>query len=248
MVIWNPWHGCRKVSPGCAHCYVYRRDESVGKDASVIAKTGNYNLPLRRRRDGAYKVTPEDGRVWCCMTSDFFIDQADGWRQGCWDAMRERPELDFTIVTKRTGRIAQCLPPDWGEGWPNVTFCATCEDQVRADERIGQLLAAPAAHRQVISEPMLGPLDLASFLGRGKIEQVICGGESGPEARPCLDEWVLGLRAQCIAADVAFTFKQTGANYVKGGRTYHMERRLQMTQARKSGYSWRPGKGSMDAL
>ncbi|MBR1896932.1 MAG: DUF5131 family protein, partial [Pyramidobacter sp.] len=24
--IWNPWHGCRRVSEGCAHCYMYFLD------------------------------------------------------------------------------------------------------------------------------------------------------------------------------------------------------------------------------
>ena len=48
MAIWNPWHGCHKISPGCKHCYVYRRDESIGKDASVVAKTGDYDLPRRQ--------------------------------------------------------------------------------------------------------------------------------------------------------------------------------------------------------
>ena len=42
MAIWNPWHGCHKISPGCMNCYVYIRDESIGKDASVISKTGSY--------------------------------------------------------------------------------------------------------------------------------------------------------------------------------------------------------------
>ena len=52
MAIWNPWHGCRKISPGCANCYVYRRDGSVGRDASVITKTRGYDLPLRKNRRG----------------------------------------------------------------------------------------------------------------------------------------------------------------------------------------------------
>ncbi len=38
MAIWNPWHGCHKISPGCANCYVYRLDESIGKDASIVSK------------------------------------------------------------------------------------------------------------------------------------------------------------------------------------------------------------------
>ena len=77
MSIWNPWHGCKKLSPGCANCYVYRRDESVGKDASVVSKTGDYDLPLKRNRKKEYKLTPEDGVVYTCMTSDFFLEEAD---------------------------------------------------------------------------------------------------------------------------------------------------------------------------
>ena len=51
MSMWNPWHGCHKTSPGCANCYVYRRDESIGKDAAVVTKTGDYDLPLRKNTE-----------------------------------------------------------------------------------------------------------------------------------------------------------------------------------------------------
>ena len=88
MIIWNPWHGCKKLSPGCMHCYVYRRDESIGKDASVVSKTGEFDLPLRRNRQKEYKLQPEDGTVFCCMTSDFFLKEADDWREECWDIIR----------------------------------------------------------------------------------------------------------------------------------------------------------------
>ena len=108
MPIWNPWHGCRRISPGCANCYVYRRDESVGRDASVIAKTGDYSLPLRKNRQGDYKLRPEDGPVYACMTSDFFLEEADGWRQECWDMIRERRDLAFNIITKRTALSSVC--------------------------------------------------------------------------------------------------------------------------------------------
>ena len=123
MVIWNPWHGCRKISPGCANCYVYRRDASIGKDASVVSKTGDYDLPLKKNRQGQYKLTADDGTVFTCMTSDFFLDTADEWRQGCWDIIRARQDLRFHIITKRIDRAAACLPPDWGDGWDHVTIC-----------------------------------------------------------------------------------------------------------------------------
>ena len=56
MDVWNPWHGCHMLSPGCQNCYVYRRDRSVGRDAGQVRKTADFDLPLRRGRDGAYKL------------------------------------------------------------------------------------------------------------------------------------------------------------------------------------------------
>ena len=52
---WNLWHGCTKVSPGCLHCYMYRRDEAIGKDPSVVQKTDSFNLPVRILRSGKNK-------------------------------------------------------------------------------------------------------------------------------------------------------------------------------------------------
>ncbi len=244
MAIWNPWHGCHKISPGCVNCYVYRRDESIGKDASIVAKTGDYNLPIRKNRQGRYKLTPQDGVVFTCMTSDFFLEDADAWRPGCWDVMRERRDLRFAIITKRIERAAQCFPPDWGDGWDHVTICSTCEDQARADQRLPVLLELPVRHREVVSEPMLGPVDMEKYLATGLIEHVTCGGESGPRARPCDFKWIQEVRRACVRCGVAFTFKQTGAVFIKDGRTYHIDRKDQMPQARKSGMSYTPGKGN----
>ena len=70
---WNPWHGCRRKSVGCLHCYVYRMDERHGRDASEIRKTGDYALPVRRRRDGAYKIPP-GAVIGACFTSDFLLE------------------------------------------------------------------------------------------------------------------------------------------------------------------------------
>ena len=52
--IWNPWHGCRKISPGCANCYMYTLDKQRGKDGSVIYRTENFAYPLQKDRYGGY--------------------------------------------------------------------------------------------------------------------------------------------------------------------------------------------------
>ena len=243
MTIWNPWHGCKKISPGCLNCYVYRRDDSIGKDASVVTKTKEYDLPLKLNRQKEYKIMPEDGVVYTCMTSDFFLEEADEWRSGVWDIIRERKDLEFCIITKRIHRFKESIPSDWGEGWDNVTICSTCENQDRADFRLPILLELPIKHRRIISEPMLEEIHFEKYLESGLIEHVTCGGESGPNARACDFRWVKEVRRECIRAGVPFTFKQTGAVFIMDGKTYHIDRSLQMEQARKSGYSYIPGMG-----
>lgn len=232
-LIWNPWHGCKKYSEGCAHCYVYRRDAAVGRDAAQVTRTKDFNWPTRRRRDGAFSL-PDGAHVYACMTSDFFLPEADPWRAEAWACIRARPEVSFSIITKRISRMEECLPPDWGEGYENVEIGLTCENQRRAEERMDIFLRLPIRSRFVICEPLLGPVDLAKWLD-ARIGEVVAGGESGPGAREMRYEWVLALREQCRRAGVGFHFKQTGANFVKDGRRFCIERALQMPQAKKAG-------------
>jgi protein gp37 len=125
----------------------------------------------------------------------------------------------------------------WGgeTPWPlrNVWLGTSIEDQATADERIPHLLASPAAVRFLSAEPLLGPVALDAILtpdmgiyaltgirsdGRGpsgfsrgpRIDWVICGGESGPGARPMHPDWARLLRDQCARDRVPFFFKQWG--------------------------------------
>lgn len=233
MYIWNPWHGCVKKSEGCAHCYMYRRDESVGRDPSAIGKTSSFRQPLARDRSGAYKW--RSGTVYSCMTSDFFIEEADTWRADAWEIIRERRDLDFVVITKRPERFNVSLPSDFGDGYPNFTLCVTCENQKRADERLPILLSLPVARREIIHEPMLGRIDIRRYLGTGLISRVTCGGESGENARICDYDWILDTRKQCMENGVKFYFKQTGAHFRKDGRVYSVPRSQQLRQAAKAG-------------
>lgn len=234
--IWNPWHGCIKWSEGCRNCYVYRRDTSVGRDASQITRTKSFGYPLARDRRGTYKIPP-GARVFCCMTSDFFLDIADPWRREAWDIIRARPDVHFTIITKRISRFLQCIPPDWGEGWPHVAVCCTVENQAAADSRLPVFLSLPIREKSIICEPLLSPIHMEKWLGPD-ITQVVVGGESGLEARPCDYSWVLDIRRQCMEAGVSFWFKQTGARLIKDGRLYRIPRRHQHSQARCAGIDY----------
>lgn len=241
--IWNPWHGCVKVSEGCAHCYMYYLDKVRGQaDGSEIYRTANMRYPLAKDRNGNYKIRPGE-MLRVCMTSDFFLAEADVWRDEAWAVMRARPDVVFFLLTKRPERVRDHLPADWGDGWENVFFNVTCENQRRADERLPYLLELPFKHKGVMCAPFIGPVSLAKALASGQIEQVICGGENYDGARPCHFEWVQALRAECVAADVTFNFIETGTVFVKDGRTYRMpSKRLQSRMAYKSGmnYQGRP--------
>ena len=238
MAEWNPWHGCQKYSAGCANCYVYRRDAKYELDASAVRKNAAFDLPVRRLRDGTYKLKGPE-QVFTCFTSDFFLDQADDWRAEAWRMMRERSDLEFFFITKRILRFYERLPEDWGDGYENVSIGVTCENQAKADERLPFFLRLPIRHKTIICEPMLEAVDFSPYLGPA-IEQVVVGGESGDTARLMRYDWALGVRRQCEAASVPFYFKQTGARFEKDGREYRIPRRLQFSQARKSGLSW-PG-------
>ena len=99
--IWNPWHGCRKYSEGCENCYMFYQDKEREKDGSVIYKVKtNFNLPLKKDRQGNFKIKSGE-HIRLCMTSDFFLEEADKWREEVWDMIRIRSDVHFWILTKR---------------------------------------------------------------------------------------------------------------------------------------------------
>ena len=237
--IWNPWHGCKKVSEGCQNCYMFFLDRLRDKDGSVIYRTqAGFNYPLSKDRNGRYKVRSGE-MIRVCMTSDFFLEEADAWRPEAWEITRQRPDVKFFLLTKRPQRVANHLPADWGDGWENIMLNVTTENQARADERIPILLSLPFKHKGIMCAPFVGPVSIREYLPAGQIEQVLCDGENYDGARPCHYEWVKNLRDECQSADVTFVFCGTGRRFVKDGRIYKIEdSSIQSEQALRSGLSY----------
>lgn len=236
MAQWNPWHGCHKFSQGCMHCYVYRMDERHGKDASVVTKLKTMDAPIAKKKDGSYKISP-GSIVYTCFTSDFFLEEADAWRQEAWKMIKERSDLEFFMITKRIHRFMSCIPEDWEDGYENVTICCTMENQEQADLRLPIYLRMPIKHKQIICEPLLSDIDFHGLLD-DTIEQITAGGESGSDTRICEYDWILHIREQCIEKDISFYFKQTGARFRKNGKLYRIRRKDQHAQARKADINW----------
>ena len=230
---WNPWHGCHRCSPGCMNCYVYHQDSYRDRDSSKVVRNKTYfDLPLKKNRRGEYKVT-SGTTLASCFTSDFFIEEADGWRGEAWDMIRKRSDVYFLIPTKRIARFSQCVPEDWGDGWDNVVIAVSCENQEMADKRIPFLLEAKIKHRLLFISPILEYVELGRYLESGLIEQVSVGGESYENARTCDFDWVRRIREVCLKYGVLFDFHQTGSNFVKDGRRYRIKHCDEHDQARK---------------
>ncbi len=216
----NFWTGCLKVSQGCKFCYMYRLAARYGKDGSVIyrANDDKFNEPLKWKKPAT---------VFTCSMSDFFIKEADEWRADAWKIIKATPHLTWIILTKRIKRVKQCLPPDWGKGYPNVWLGVSVENQKTADHRIPMLYEIPAAIRFLSVEPILGPIDLSPFLSVHipppvdkwvlPIHWVIIGGESGNDNgdyihRPAELDWFRDIIAACREFETPVFVKQLGTH------------------------------------
>lgn len=202
---WNPWQGCRKVSTGCKNCYMYREKKRYGQDGNNIHRSSDdtFYAPLKKLNGPL---------VFVCSWSDFFIEEADPWRDEAWDIIRQTPHLIYQILTKRPERIMQHLPADWGNGWPNVWLGVSVENDDYT-HRMDVLRDIPAALRFVSCEPLLGPitLNLSGF------DWVITGGESGPGCRPADANWFIHIRDQCDFVGVRYFHKQNGGTHKMDG-------------------------------
>jgi protein gp37 len=241
---------CVHKSPGCEHCYAeIFQGRSLPNNGIGLAYTAQnlsrvefyldekiLEAPARRRKPTTFFISSMTDLFGEWMT-DAMIDQIMG-------GMVANERHTFIVVTKRADRMRQYftdLPKRQRElncdaaldfidlPLRNVWLVVSCEDQRRADERIPDLLATPAAVRGLSCEPLLGPIDIIGRLDPGRcgcevcattsirctasrhpIDWVIAGGESGPKARPMHPDWARGLRDQCAAAGVPFFYKQTG--------------------------------------
>jgi len=237
----NPWWGCRRVSPGCENCYAEAWDarwstiftkggdkkaEHWGNGPRRFFGQAHWSEPRRWNKSAAARGVRE--RVFCASMADVFESRADlsKWRIKLWTLIEQTPFLDWQLLTKRPENLI-LLPEAWiRDPRPNVWIGTSVEDQERADKRIPLLLQTPAAVRFLSVEPMLDAVDLRGALpqedegdlegrithrGREGVDWIIIGGESGGGARPMRLEWMASIAQQCKAAGVACFTKQWGS-------------------------------------
>ena len=211
----NPWWGCVKLSPACAHCYAETWARRVGMNlwggdvSRRFFSDHHWREPLRWNAEA--ERLGVRARVFCASMADVFEPRKDldPWRDRLWDLIEETPHLDWLLLTKRPGQLKHVYP--WAKtARDNVWLGTTAENQRWADRRVERLLSVEAKVRFLSCEPLLSAIDLSRWLQPPQITWVIAGGESGGQARPTHPNWIRALRDQCRTFNVPFHFKQWG--------------------------------------
>lgn len=224
------------------------------------------DIPLRRKKPTVYFVNSMSD-LFHESLPDEAIDRVFAamalCRQHVFQVLTKRAERmrEYFTVPGRAQRVGRVF----GE-WPlpNVHLGVSVEDQQRLD-RIEHLRATPAALRFLSLEPLLEDLgditpllanrypECGTFVKRGErnctmpdcdghpsggIDWVICGGESGPDARACNLGWLRSIRNECGAAGVPCFVKQLGKRpYLMDLAEWTWEQRPH-TSVRREGGHW----------
>jgi protein gp37 len=228
-VTWNPASGCKLLSPGCAFCYA----KTIAEERGGAAFPNGFGLTLRPHKLREPLKLKEPSLIFVNSMSDLFWEEIDDdYRDRVLDVICQSPHHQYQVLTKRPENLLRYsrkrrLP---GNFWAGVTI----ESQDYAG-RADVLRQVEAEIRFVSAEPLLSPLELDL---RG-LHWLIAGGESGRhllqkkfrEPRGLVDyagagqwpvkadriPWVRRLRDDCVAAGVAFHFKQWGGLTSKSG-------------------------------
>lgn len=223
---WNPVAGCTILTAGCTNCYAMRmaaRLQAMGvpKYQGLTRKSGDRHIWTGTvSLDETVLELPRTWRkprlIFVNSMSDLFQDAVPvEFIRRVWDTMAATPQHTYQILTKRPDRMAE-ITPDL-QLLPNV-WLGTSVENAAVLGRLDHLRATPSAVRFVSFEPLIGSVAEGDLRD---IQWAIVGGESGPRARPMLEEWVDEIHDMADDAGAAFFFKQWGGRNKKAaGRAY----------------------------
>lgn len=216
---------CTRISPGCKNCYASTINRRFGTgDEYEVPNLAHTEFFLKDRMLAEPVARKKPARIFVGDMFDLFHEQIPiAFITEVLRVAHETPRHTFQFLTKRAERMRVLVnrtQEHWGVTFgSHMHFGVSVEDQHRADERVPELLRTLAAVIFLSVEPMLQAIDLVRAhrqltpycLAPG-VNWVICGGESGPGARPFNLAWAEVLLKQCRAANVPFFMKQIGSN------------------------------------
>ncbi len=217
---------CTRISPGCTNCYASVINKRFGNGLEYTVpnlERVEFYIDERILEEPVHRKKP--ARIFVGDMFDLFHESIPA--EFIAEVLRvalKTPRHTFQFLTKRAERMRNLVnraQEHWGVRFgEHMWFGVSVEDQQRADERIPLLLQTQAAVRFLSVEPMLEEVNLQYFQEHlppafhfgwlEAIHWVICGGESGQQARPMHPNWASSLRDQCQDANVPFFFKQWG--------------------------------------
>ena len=213
---WNPWFGCTKVGPPCDNCYAEEMmDKRYGRvrwgagEDRVRTSASNWKGPFKWDRAAAAAGKP--ATVFCLSLGDIWDNEVDPlWRRQAFEVMERTPNLIYLLLSKRIGNSVKMCDPFYGNPLlpKNAALGATMGNQEEYDrDRIklkhaGEALGALFTFASI--EPMLGPIILDS----NAPDWIICGGESGRNARTMDPQWARDLRDASARFGRKFFMKQ----------------------------------------
>ncbi len=201
---WNPVTGCTKKSEGCLHCYaevMARRLKGMGQ----VKYKNAFQLTLHPEDLDEPKKWRRPHNIFVCSMGDLFHEEVPfEFVDEVMKVVRDTPQHRYQILTKRAERMEEYF---CGHDVPaNVWLGVTVEVQ-RTKTRIDHLRNLKASVRFLSCEPLLEDLGEMNLDG---IDWIIVGGESGTQARPMNEAWVLNIRCQAEREGISFFFKQWG--------------------------------------
>ena len=206
---WNPVTGCTKISPGCKHCYAERlslRLQAMGQQNYA----NGFNLTLHERMLEKPLSWKKPQLIFVNSMSDLFHDEVPvDFILKVFDVMRRASWHQFQVLTKRSQRLLELNDQI---DWPNNVWMGVSVENQDYTFRIDHLRETDTVTKFLSLEPLLGPL---SGLNLNGINWVIVGGESGPGARPMLEDWVSQIRDQCNVVSVPLFVKQMGGSWAQ---------------------------------
>ena len=206
---WNPVTGCTKISPGCKHCYAERmslRLQAMGQRNYA----NGFELTLHERMLEKPLSWKKPQLIFVNSMSDLFHDEVPvDFILKVFKVMRRASWHQFQVLTKRSQRLLELNDQI---DWPNNVWMGVSVENQDYTFRIDHLRETDTVTKFLSLEPLLGPL---SGLNLNGINWVIVGGESGPGARPMLEDWVSQIRDQCNVVSVPLLVKQMGESWAQ---------------------------------